>query len=438
MSDAQPAQGRESRTPAYPGKHHTPKTVIGGTVGNVMEWYDFALYGFFAPVISQLFFPSNNHIGSLIATFGVFAAGFFMRPLGGVIFGFIGDRYGREAVLRISIVTMGTATFLLGALPTQAQAGIWSPILLVAIRLLQGLSVGGEFSGSVTYMVETSPLHRRGFSGSWANFGSLAGTLVGSGFAALITTTLAHATVASWGWRVPFLAGGVFGALAYLYVRRLGTTPHMEHHEKQHSEDSPLHEALTRNRRETILAIIFASGYGIFFYIPLVYLPTYATEVGGIGNDVALQVNSLGIAAAMPLIPLFGWLSDHLIRRRSILLIGFLATAVCAWGMLILARQNVADLAISQIVLSALVAVPLGAAPAMLVELFPMADRLTGYSLAYNLGLGVAGGTAPMIATWLISVTGSDSAPGAYLALAAIISATALYFMQDRSREPLR
>lgn len=438
MSQTQAADGGVSRTEAFRGRRHTPKTVIGGTVGNVMEWYDFALYGFFAPIISQLFFPSENSVASLIATFGVFAAGFVMRPIGGVVFGFIGDRVGRGAVLRISIVTMGTATFLLGILPTHATAGIWSPILLVAVRLLQGMSVGGEFSGSVTYMVETSPLHRRGFSGSWANFGSLAGTLVGSGFAAAVTTFLADDAVNTWGWRVPFIAGGAFGAMAYLYVRRLGTTPHMEHHEGQHEDDSPLKEALTRNRRETVLAVIFASGYGIFFYIPLVYLPTYASEVGGMGNDVSLQLNSLGIALAMPLIPLFGWVSDHWVRRRTLLLVGFLLTAVCSWGLLLLAREDLAGLAVSQIVLSALVAVPLGVAPAMLVELFPVADRLTGYSLAYNLGLGVAGGTAPMAATWLISVTGMDGAPGGYLALAAIVSAIALWFMKDRSREPLR
>ena len=427
-----------SRTAAYRGEHHTSKTVIGGTIGNVMEWYDFALYGFFAPVISQLFFPSESQAASLIATFGVFAAGFVMRPIGGVVFGFIGDRIGRGAVLRISIVTMGSATFLLGILPTHAQAGIWSPILLVAVRLIQGLSVGGEFSGSVTYMVETSPLDRRGYSGSWANFGSLAGTLVGSGFAAAIMTFAASDAVDAWGWRVPFLAGGILGAIAYFYVRSVGTTPHMEHHESLHDEDSPLHEALTRNRRETLLGIVFAAGYGIVFYVPVVYLPTYASEVGNIGNDVALQLNAIAIAVSLPLIPAFGWISDHWIRRRSLLLLGFLVTAACGWALVALAKTGLPGLAASQLALSVLVAVPLGSAPAMLVELFPVADRLTAYSLAYNIGLGVAGGSAPMVSTWLISATGSDSAPGAYLTFAALVCAAALWLMQDRSREPLR
>lgn len=427
-----------SQTKPYRGEAHTPKTVIGGTIGNIMEWYDFALYGFFAPVLAGLFFPSSSHLGSLIATFGVFAVGFFMRPLGGIVFGYIGDRHGRAAVLRLSIIMMGTATFLLGLLPTASHVGAWAALMLIAVRLLQGLSVGGEFSGSVTYMVETSPLHRRGFSGSWANFGSLVGTLAGSGLAALMSSVLAQGALQSWGWRVPFIIGGVVGVAAYLYVRNLEPTPHMEHHERQHEEDSPLHEALTRNLRETVLAVIFASGYGIAFYIPLVYLPTYASQLGSVSDGTALTVNSLGIALSMPLIPVFGWLSDHFIRRRSLLIIAFLLMAGVGWVLVALSAHGLPDLIVAQCLLALVIAIPLGSAPAMLVELFPVADRLTGYSLSYNLGLGVAGGTAPMIATWLISLTGYQAAPGAYLAIAALVSAAALWQMQDRSREPLR
>lgn len=427
-----------TRTKEYHGPAHNRKSVIGGMIGNVMEWYDFALYGFFAPVISQLFFPSDNHLTSLIATFGVFAVGFTMRPLGGIIFGWIGDRHGRAAVLRLSIITMGFATFLLGALPTSDDIGIWAAVLLITIRLIQGLSVGGEFSGSVTYMVETAALDRRGFIGSWANFGSMAGTLAGSGLAALFSTVLPLDAVHTWGWRVPFLLGGLFAALAYLYVRDLDAVPHIQHHEKQHQQETPLYEALTRNRRETLLAIIFASGYGICFYIPLVYLPTYAHEVGQIHSSVALQINALGLALSMPLIPLAGWLSDHMFRRRTFLLIAFLLMALSGWSLVAFSAGTGTDLILSQLALAAIIALPLGAAPAMFVELFPANDRLTGYSLAYNLGLGIAGGTAPMIATWLISRTGYDSAPGLYLAVAALVSAGALWFMQDRSREPLR
>ncbi|MBI1179499.1 MAG: MFS transporter [Alphaproteobacteria bacterium] len=438
MDAAGSAAANPSGTEELKGARHRPKSLIGGTVGNVMEWYDFALYGYFAPVISQQFFPSDNHLTSLIATFGVFAGGFAMRPLGGVVFGWIGDRFGRLAVLRLSIVTMGAATLLLGLLPTESRVGVWAPILLVAVRLVQGLSVGGEFSGSVTYMVETSPLHRRGFAGSWANFGSLAGALAGPGLAALVTSVLADDAVQTWGWRLPFLFGGAMGIAAYLYVRRLKHMPQTAHHERQHQEDSPLHEAITQNLRETLSAIVFASGYGICFYIPLVYLPTYAHEVVGLPSDIALQINALGLALAMPFIPLAGWLSDHLLRRRTVLLIAFGAMAAAGWPLTALFAGGHLDLLWNQIALALLIALPLGAAPAMFVELFPVADRLTGYSLAYNLGLGVAGGTAPMVATWLISASGYDPAPGVYFAVGALVSVAGLLFMRDRSREPLR
>lgn len=438
MSVADQTEEKQSHTKEYQGPAHDKKSVIGGMIGNIMEWYDFALYGFFAPVISQLFFPSDNHFTSLIATFGVFAVGFTMRPLGGVFFGWIGDRRGRAAVLRLSIIMMGTATFLLGALPTSNTIGIWAAVLLLSVRLVQGLSVGGEFSGSVTYMVETAARNRRGFIGSWANFGSMVGTLVGSGLAALFSSVLPHDAVHSWGWRVPFLLGGLFAAFAYYYVSDLDAVPHIQHHEKQHKQESPIRQALTRNRRETLLAIIFASGYGICFYIPLVYLPTYANEVGNIHSSVALQINSLGLALSMPLIPLAGWISDRLLRRRTFLLISFGLMALSGITLVGMAASDVHGLIYSQLILAAIIALPLGAAPAMFVELFPVNDRLTGYSLAYNLGLGIAGGTAPMIATWLMSRTGYQDAPGAYLAFAAVVSAGALWFMQDRSREPLR
>lgn len=427
-----------TRTSPYSGRRHAPLSVIAGTVGNLMEWYDFALYGFFAPVISGLFFPNERALVALIATFGIFAAGFVMRPLGGLIFGFIGDRFGRSVVLVLSTIMMGSATFCLGLLPTHGQIGFWAPVLLVVVRLVQGLSVGGEFSGSVTYMVETSPLHKRGLSGSWANVGSMVGTLLGSGFAALMESSLSPRAMLEWGWRLPFLAGGVLAVGAYFLTRRLPDSPHMSYHEEQHQADSPLREIFHRNRRETLLAILFAAGYGVLFYLPLVYLPTYAHAVGGFDNGRALWINALGLLITIPLIPLSGWLSDHFWRRRTMIVALNLSVAAAAVPLFILSRQGLVGLAVAQLIFAAMVSVPMGTAPALMVELFPVSDRLTGYSLAYNLGLGVAGGTAPMIATWLISVTGLSLAPGAYLLAATLLSAGAVYRMQDRSRESLR
>lgn len=420
------------------GTRHTLSSMTAGVVGNVMEWYDFALFGFFAPIIAGNFFPADNPTTALLQTYGVFAAGFVMRPLGAVLFGYIGDRMGRSRALFLSVLMMGVPTFLLGVLPDYDQIGIWAPLLLVAIRLIQGLSVGGEFSSSVTYVVETAPANRRGYAGSWANFGSLGGTLLGSGTAAFMATLVSQATLESWGWRVPFLLGLLLAGFALYLRRNLPDSPAFAEHDDQHADDNPLREVLTRNLRQTVLAVLFASGYGVFFYIPLVYLPTYASTQSGVDMAAALRINALATAIMLPIIPLAGLASDRWLRRRTLLIIVFAAMAAIAYP--IFARLGTGDLEtllIGQVAFAVLAAFAVGSAPAMFAEMFPADDRLTGYSLAFNVGLGLVGGTAPMISTWLIGATGNPLAPGFYLAGLSLVSVGALALMRDRSREPL-
>lgn len=190
------------------------RAVVVGAVGNLLEWYDFAVYGFLASTIATLFFPSDDRVASLLASFAVFAVGFFARPLGGLIFGHYGDKVGRRTTLAASIILMATATFLLGLLPTYAQVGILAPILLVVIRVIQGLSAGGEWGGSASFLVEFAPASRRGFYGSWQQFTVVGGFLLGSGTSALLTTVLSEDAFLSWGWRLPFLFGIVLGGWA--------------------------------------------------------------------------------------------------------------------------------------------------------------------------------------------------------------------------------
>ncbi len=417
---------------------HTLSSRTAGIVGNIMEWYDFALFGYFAPIIANHFLPSGDPLTSLLQTYGVFAIGFVMRPLGAVLFGYIGDRFGRSRVLFLSVIMMGAPTFLLGLLPSYGQIGLWAPILLIAIRLIQGLSVGGEFSSSVTYMVETAPQNRRGLAGSWANFGSVGGTLLGSATAAGLASVLPEAALHNWGWRVPFLLGLLLAGFALYMRRNLPDTRIFAEHAASHAEDNPLHEALTRNLRQTLLATLFASGYGVFFYIPLIYLPTYANTVSGIDMAMALRINALALALMLPLIPAAGLISDRWVRRRTLLIAAFGIMAISAWPVFAaLAQGGGAVLLAGQILFALLIAFPVGVAPAMFAEMFPTEDRLTGYSVAFNVGLGIVGGTAPMIATWLIGATGSSLAPGFYLAGLSFLSVAALAFMADHSREPL-
>ncbi|SHI55450.1 MFS transporter, MHS family, proline/betaine transporter [Desulfatibacillum alkenivorans DSM 16219] len=413
-------------------------TLLAGFIGNVIEWYDFALYGYMAGILSKLFFPNESEVASLIATYGVFAAGFVMRPIGSFVFGWMGDTLGRSKTMMVSITMMVFPTFLLGCLPTFDAVGIWAPVLLVITRMVQGLSVGGEFSSSVTYLVETAPPEKRGLSGSWANTGSLFGMLLGAGAAAVVTSFFSHATIMDWAWRTPFLLGGVLGAASITMRRNLPQSEHFVQHHDNREATSPLLEVFTTNRSQTIKALIFASAYGVLFYIPLVYLPEWLHRYAGLKLDAALIINTAGTAVLLLLIPFSGMIGDRLMRRTKFIAAAMLGAAMVSWPLYVwLETAGISGAIIGQLILAVLIAAPLGSAPAMFVELFPARDRLSGYSVAYNLGLGVVGGTTPMVCTWLIDVSGKAYSPGLYMAGMAVVAFGALLLIKDGSREPL-
>ncbi|MCF8038908.1 MAG: MFS transporter [Desulfohalobiaceae bacterium] len=422
---------------------HLPKdqrktAVIAGIIGNVMEWYDFALYGYMASVISELFFPKGNQVANLIATYGIFAAGFIMRPLGSALFGWFGDTVGRSKTMLLSVTLMTFPTFLLGALPTYDSIGLWAPAGLIFIRLLQGLSVGGEFSSSVTYLVETSPQGKRGLSGSWANVGSMGGMLLGSGVATLVTAVFSSQTLTAWGWRLPFLFAAILGTVAIYLRRHLPKSEHFQKHEQTRGEASPIKEAVTVNIKETLQATLFASAYGAVFYISLVYIPTWLKEYVDTSIGVSMDFNTLTTGLVILLVPVAGWMSDRIIRRTKLLGIVFGLELILALPLhLWMQTGSLTAMAVAQIALGILIAFPCGIAPSLFVELFPTRDRLSGYSIAFNLGLGVIGGSTPMAVTWLISLTGIKIAPAFYMMFWILIGLGTLLWMKDRSREAL-
>ena len=410
-----------------------------GMIGNVLEWYDFGLYGYLAPVIGEHFFPSHNPVASLIGAYGGFAIGFAVRPIGGAVLGHIGDRIGRQTVLILSVVMMGVATTLIGFLPTYQQIGIWAPILLLVIRLFQGFSVGGEFTGSVTYLIETSPRHRRGFAGSFANIGSTGGYLLAAGLAAG-TVMMSHSHPEyPWLWRLPFLGGGFLAILAYWMRSRLTHTGYEpEPIAEGDQPELPLKMAFRRSPRIMILAMIFTWGYGVADYLTLVFLPTFASKFGSIDNGDALAINTVAEAVAIIAIPIAGWLTDHAIRRRSMLILAFALIFFTAIGFFELSEgPSLERFVVAQFGFAVFLGMIMGTAPAMLAELFHSEFRLSGYSLAFNVGLGFGGGTAPLIATALIGFTGYTMAAAAYLMVGAVMAIGALWLMSDRSREPL-
>jgi MHS family proline/betaine transporter-like MFS transporter len=412
--------------------------VLGaGIGGNLLEWYDFGIYGLLAPVLAGVFFPAEDRIASLIAAYGLFAVGFAMRPIGGVVLGHLGDRLGRRFVLVYSVVLMGLATGAIAILPSYEEIGVGAPILLLILRLLQGFSVGGEFTGSVSFLVETAPQHRRGFAGSFANFGSTAGVLLAAAVAAATVSLASEAQLESWAWRIPFLLGGVIAAAGYLLRRRLRETGYTPRPARA-NDPMPLKQAITLAPGAMICAVLFTSGYGIVNYLTMVFLPVYASEFGGITESHALQINTAAQAVALLVVPLAGWLTDHLLRRRTLLIAAFVAEAVLAWTFFMLAGSGgIAGFALAQVAFGALLALIMGAAPAMLVELFPSAYRMSGYSVSFNIGIGIAGGTAPLLATSLIDATGNLLAPAWFLMFGAALAAVAALLMRDRSRDPL-
>lgn len=410
--------------------HAGARIAWAGAIGNVLEWYDFGLYGLLAPVLAELFFPAHSGWVALLAVYGGFAAGFAMRPLGAWWLGRWGDRRGRRFLLTLSVALMGAATVAVGLLPTYAAIGIAAPLLLLSARLFQGFSVGGEFVGSVTYLVESAAPRRRGWAGSLANLGSTGGMLLAAGVAA-VAAGAGPARLHAWAWRIPFLAGGLL-ALAALALRRgfPEFTPPAAPRPR-----SPLREAFHHAPRAMVLVTLFCSGYGVADYLTMVYLPAFASGFGHLSQAQVLRVNTAGQALALGLVPLAGWLSDWWLRRRTLIAAAFIVEAILAWSAFAAAAEG--RLWAAQLLFAALLAVVMGAAPAMLAEQFPPAWRVSAHAVAFNVGIGMAGGTAPLLAVALIHLSGSPMAVALYLIAAAALAACTILLLPDRSREPL-
>jgi MHS family proline/betaine transporter-like MFS transporter len=301
--------------------------------------------------------------------------------------------------------------------------------------------VGGEFSSSATYLVETAPPRRRGITGSWANIGSMSGSLLGVGAAATVTGLFDPATLADWAWRLPFLGGALLGTSAIWIRHNLHNSERFQAHHEQREESSPLLEAFTTNRRETLLALVFAASYGTCFYIAFVYLPEWLSAQGLMSRSMALTINTALTFLVIPAMPLAAMVGDRWLPRRTWIALAILLLALAAWPLyrwMLATGGAPVSVLVAHALTFALLAVPLGSAPALFVEMFPERDRLSGYSVAFNIGVGVFGGLTPMIATSIIAATGAPAAPAFYMAAAALVAVLALAFTPDRSRDRLR
>jgi len=410
------------------------RAIAAVVLSNVLEWYDFIVYSYFAVTIAAQFFPAANETASLLAAFAAFGVGFIFRPLGAIVIGAIGDRKGRKTALVLTIMLMATGTLLIGLLPTYETIGIAAPILLVVARLIQGFSVGGEWGTSIVYIVESAPAEKRGFYGSLQQMTVVAGLLLGSGMAALLATSLDPATMREWGWRIPFLIGGVI-ALCGLYIRRnIDETPVYLRHVKADS---------AANTKIPVVATAQAFGlslvWSVMAYIFLVYMPTFTQRHAGLSPTAALWANTLGLSLLMIAIPVCGVLSDR-IGRKPLLLASCAAFVILPLPLFIavLANPSFALIAITQLLLGLMIALYLGAAPAAIAELFGTTTRTTYLSTSNGIAVAIFGGFAPFIATWLIGMTGSAIAPIYYVIAAAAISAIAILSLRESAHRELQ
>ncbi len=415
------------------------KAVITGVIGDVLEWYDFGVYAYLAVTLSRLFFPSSDRLASLLATFAVFGVGFLMRPVGAILFGIYGDRRGRRKALFADVLLMAVATFAMGLLPTYARAGILAPVLLVVVRLFQGLSAGGEWGGAASYIVEFAPSHRRGFFGSWHHVGVGTGSLLGVVVAALFTTGLSPAHLLTWGWRVPFLLGFAVGIVGVVFRWRIADTPkYTEIEEKGAVADAPLAEALGTYRRETALGFGVTLGNTVCYYTALVYMPSYMASVGKLPLGSALWIGASSLALFVLLQPFLGALSDR-VGRRPLLIFCCAGYALLGYPFFLLASSGSVLLASLSQLLMILFYAPFAAAiPAFYVEIFPTRVRYTALSIGYNIAVAIFGGFAPFIATFLVRATASSLAPAAYVIPAELITLLILVRTRETAFSPLR
>ncbi|MEM7123190.1 MAG: MFS transporter [Pseudomonadota bacterium] len=399
---------------------------LASMVGNALEWYDFAIYGYFAATIGFQFFPDDDPAVSVIASFGVFAIGFLARPVGAVLFGHLGDRVGRRRVLVLSIVLMAGPTTLIGFLPTYDDIGFWAPAILIALRLLQGLSVGGEMTGSITFMVEGAPPSRRGLAGSWAYLGVGIGFLLGSAAGSLVTWLLDGAAVDDWGWRLPFLCGAIIAVCGYV-IRRHGLS------ETYHPESSsapwyqgPLRQALATHGRQMIQAIGIAAFFAGGFYLIFVYLTTYITRVVGDPAADAFDINSINMIFYTALSVVGGVLGDRLGFRRMLLALAVLGV-VLSWPLFWLVDQSDPVLSFLGQFGFVLILAPYGGLFATTMALlFAPNVRMSGFSVSYNVSFAALGGTAPLVAAYLIDRNAGDMSPAYVLMVCAAISIAAI------------
>ena len=415
------------------------KSVVEAVIGNFVEWYDFTIYGYLAVVIAPLFFPAENRLVSLMATFAVFGVAFVMRPVGALFFGSLGDRLGRRSTLSVVILITSGATAFIGMLPSYATIGILAPLLLVLARMVQGFAVGGEFGGATAFMVEYAPEGKRGLYGSWQFFTQGASLIVGLLIAGGLTAVVSEEALFSWAWRLLFLIALPMGLIG-LYMRlRLEDTPAFRAVEEHHEvERAPLKQALRTHGKDLLKVVGLTWPLTGLTYL-LIFAPTYLSEQLNVPLSLGFTAVTLGTLAYITVVLLAAVLSDRIGRRKPFLVAGpLLAAIIIVPAFLLLQTGSFPAITLALVVISCALGITSGAYAAAMCEVFPTNVRYSSLSLGYSVAVSIFGGTTPFIFTALLAATGNPLSPAFYLIAAGIVGLVAALMFPETAGEPLR
>ena len=436
------SNGGQGTTPAPKisvSKDTRRRVVTASFIGNFVEWFDYAVYGYLAGIISTVFFPESDRQTALLATFGVFAISFFVRPIGGFIWGHIGDRIGRKQALSLSILLMSVATFCIALIPGYATIGVMAPILLLLVRVVQGFSAAGEYAGASAFLVEYAPAHRRGLYAAVVPASTAAGLLLGSLLAALLTSVMSAEQLNEWGWRLPFLLAAPMGLIGRYIRTKLEDTPAFrELAETDYAVKAPAFAMFRTYRKQLVIATGAVLLNAVGFYVILSYMPTYLSEELGFGAAQSFLATTIALASYIGFIFLTGIASDRFGRKKMLIIAAVLFSVLTVPAFMLLDSGSFAVIVFVQILLGGMLTLNDGTLPSFLAELFPTKVRYTGFAVSFNLSNALFGGTAPFMATLLIGMTHNQLAPGWYLVAASLVSLIAVLFAAETSRKPLQ
>jgi len=413
-----------------------PLQIAAAVIGNALEWYDFIVFGFFTVVIARLFFPSDSQYASLLLTTATFGVGFFMRPVGGILLGIYADRRGRKAALLMVISLMTVAIAMIAFAPTYAAIGVGAPLIMVAARLLQGFSAGGEFASATAFLTESAPAGRRGLYGSWQMVGQGLAVLLGAILGTLLTRSMTPEALDSWGWRIPFLFGLIIGPVG-LYIRRnLDETSAFLQSTRSSAGQQGSGSVLISHVKEMVACLGMVVSGTISFYVILIYIPTFARTQLHLPLDQAFLAQSIGLVCEVVLIPICGALSDF-VGRKPVMITALVLDLLVTYPLFswVSASPSFGALLTMQIILCSLFGVFNGPISTALAEQFPTRVRSTALAIAYNIAVMLFGGFAQFFVTWLIQATGTPIAPAYYLIFGAAVGLLAAFLLKERARD---